>query len=185
MKKFRVFPWMIAGIIAVSLVSRLDGRQQPKASGPQVEAAYLYNFGRFVTWPATLSAGQFGICILGEDPFGAVLDSTVSGETIDGKQIVTVRISNVQGAQNCRILFISPSEDKRLKQILAALDKSSILTVSDMPEFVQRGGMIQFVLAANKVRFEVNLATAEEARLQLSSELLKVAAAVKRVPSGT
>jgi hypothetical protein len=54
------------------------------------------------------------------------------------------------------------------------------LTVSDMSQFVKRGGMIQFVLEGKKVRFEVNLTATQHAGLTLSSELLKVATAVKR-----
>jgi hypothetical protein len=66
------------------------------------------------------------------------------------------------------------------REILTALDESGVLTVSDMPGFTRRGGMIQFVLEGERVRFEINLASAESARLVLSSELLKVAASVKR-----
>jgi len=67
-----------------------------------------------------------------------------------------------------------------LKEILTSLGTASVLTVSDLPEFVRRGGMVQFVLEGNRVRFEVNLATAEHAGLTLSSELLKVATNVRR-----
>jgi hypothetical protein len=84
----------------------------------------------------------------------------------------------------CRILFISSSEEKHLKEILAALDSNGVLTVSDMPGFTRRGGMIQFLLEGDKVRFEVNLASAENSKLVLSSELLKVAASVRNGRSG-
>ena len=77
------------------------------------------------------------------------------------------------------MVFIA--EDVReLRKNLAALDKSPILTVGDQPDFLKRGGMIQFVLEGNKVRFEVNLTAAKKAGLTLSSELLKVATAVRR-----
>ena len=85
-----------------------------------------------------------------------------------------------QDAVSCRVLYISSSEDSRLKEILAALDKSGVLTVSDIPQFSQRGGMIEFTLQGNNVRFEVNLAIAENTGLTLSSELLKVAVTVRR-----
>jgi hypothetical protein len=81
---------------------------------------------------------------------------------------------------NCRVLYISSSEDSRLKEVLGALDKAGVLTVSDIPQFLQRGGMIQFVMVGNKIRFEVNLTSAQDAGLTLSSELLKVAAAVRK-----
>jgi hypothetical protein len=86
---------------------------------------------------------------------------------------------------NCRIAFISTSEENRLKDVLEALDKAAVLTVSDIPQFSTRGGAIQFVLDGKKIRFEVNLTNATDAGLTLSSELLKVATAVRRnSPSG-
>lgn len=155
------------------------------ASNPseyEIKAAYLYNFGRFVEWPHNVlssEAAQFTICVLGHDPFGRALDATISGEKIDGKNVVARRITKVGEAKTCRVLFVSASEDKQLSEILSSLDKLSVLTVSDIPEFVQQGGMVQFVLADKRVRFEINLAAAQQAGLNLSSELLKVATDVR------
>jgi hypothetical protein len=157
--------------------------QQPKVSEYQVKATYLYNFGRFVQWPPNVAAAQgnsFSICVIGQDPFGTALDGILAGETIDGKTVVAKRVAKAQDAVNCRVLYISSSEDSRLKEVLMALDKAGVLTVSDIPQFSQRGGMIQFVTAGNKVRFEVNLASAQDAGLILSSDLLKVAATVRK-----
>jgi len=157
--------------------------QQPKPSEYQVKAAYLYNFGRFVKWPARTATGKddsFAVCVLGQDPFGQTLDSTLAGEALDGKPVEVRRISRPQQAGDCRILFISSAEESHLKEILAVLEQGGVLTVSDMADFTRRGGMIQFVLEGGRIRFEINLANAESARLVLSSELLKVAATVRR-----
>lgn len=157
--------------------------QHAKAVEYEVKATYLYNFARFVRWPAQGLNGQsdsFAICVLGDNPFGLALQATVAQETIGGKSVVARQISVPQDAMNCRVLFISSSENKRLKQILTSLDTASVLTVSDLPHFTLRGGMVQFVLEGNRVRFEVNSATAERAGLTLSSELLKVAVNVRR-----
>jgi hypothetical protein len=176
---------LLTGIVAALALFGATGlfAQQPKPNEYQVKATYLYNFGRFVKWPGTFPAGKgdsFSVCVLGQDPFGAILDSTLAGEALDGKPVVLRRIAKPQDAGECRILFISSTEEKHLKEILTALDDSEVLTVSDMPGFTRRGGMIQFVLEGDRVRFEINLASAESARLILSSELLKVAASVKR-----
>ena len=159
--------------------------QQPKPEEYQVKAVYLYNFGRFVEWPASAKTGNsFAICVLGRDPFGAALDTTVAGAIIDNQKLVARRVSSAREATNCRILFISSSESNHGKDILAEVEKVSVLTVSDMPGFAGNGGMIQFVLRENKVRFEVNLAAAEKAGLTLSSQLLKVATEIKKEPGG-
>jgi len=151
----------------------------------QVKAAYLYNFGKFVEWPAGVPASQgdsFVVCVLGTDPFGSTLDSTFSNERIKGKNVLARRISKPADATSCRILFISSSESPRLKEILAAVDKAGVLTVSDIPQFSRVGGMIQFVVDGSKVRFEINRARAEGAGLTVSSELLKVASVVRVNP---
>jgi hypothetical protein len=157
--------------------------QHSKPTEYEVKATYLYNFIRFTAWPTNITQAQnssFAICVLGQDPFGPALNAILKDETIAGKSIVAQRIPTPQAAINCRVLFISSSESPRLKQILTTLGDASVLTVSELPDFTQRGGMVQFVSEGNRVRFEVNLASAERAGLTMSSELLKVAVNVRR-----
>jgi hypothetical protein len=158
--------------------------QSAKPTDYDVKAVYLYNFGRFVEWPATVFAKSdlFTICILGDDPFGPALDATLASERIAGKGVAAKRISSPQEAANCQILFLSSAEETRLTKIIESLDRGAVLTVSDIPRFSQRGGMIQFIPEGKKVRFEVNLTAVQRAGLNLSSELLKVATAVRRDP---
>jgi hypothetical protein len=174
-----VLAWALVGIPC-------SWAQRPKPSDYQVKAAYLYNFGRFVEWPrvATAKSGPFTVCVLGADPFGSTLDATMAGETIAGRNVVAKRISTPEESVNCEILFLSAAEAGRLNKIMEDLDKAAVLTVSDMPQFAQRGGMIQFVLEGNRVRFEVNLTATQHAGLTLSSDLLKVATAVRKNPGG-
>ena len=177
----------IVGVICALLAAPIARAQHSTASEYEVKATYLYNFARFTEWPAKGADAKdtsFAVCVLGHDPFGSILDTILAGEAINGKHMVHRRISAVQDAGNCRIVFISSSEESRLKETLDVLEKMGALTVSDIPDFSVRGGMIQFVLEQNKVRFEVNLETAGKAGLMLSSELLKVAISVRNSQSG-
>jgi hypothetical protein len=175
-----------AGVVAIAvglLAMATLAAQAPPTTEYQIKAAYLYNFGRFVQWPTNTSReGSFAICVLGQDPFGHILDTTLTGVSIDGKPVVARRIGKVQDAEDCRIVFISGSEASQLKETLLALERKNALTVSDIPQFAQHGGAIQFVVAGNKVRFEINLTNAQNAGLVLSSDLLKVAIAVRKTP---
>ena len=179
-------PWFTVVVLAWGLLSVAGlHAQSAKPTDYDVKAAYLFNFGRFIEWPTQVTTSRnehFTVCVLGRDPFGPGLDSTLAGETIGGKSVVAKRISNPQESDDCRIIFLSPAEGGHLKKIVAELDKKAVLTVSDMPEFAQLGGMIQFVLEGKKVRFEVNLAATQRAGLTLSSELLKVATTVRKNP---
>ena len=163
------------------VVSGAVGQQKP--SEYQVEAAYLFNFGRFVEWPAKLApakTGPFTICVLGQDPFGPALDKTVAGGMIGNQSVAARRISTPHDSGDCQILYISSSEESRLNKIIESLDKNPVLTVSDIPGFSQRRGMIEFVREGNRIRFEVNLTATQSAGLNLSSDLLKVATSVRR-----
>jgi hypothetical protein len=177
-------PWLVVVAVAWVLAAVPCVRaQSSKPTDYDVKAAYLYNFGHFVEWPANVASPQtesFTVCVLGQDPFGPVLDATLAGETIAGKRVAAKRISTLDESGSCQILFLSSAEEARLNTIIKALNRKAVLTVSDMPEFAKRGGMIQFVLEGKRVRFEVNLAAVQHAGLSVSSELLKVATTIRR-----
>jgi YfiR/HmsC-like len=167
-------------LLGFSCVALDSVAQQPRASQFDVEAVYVFKFSQFVNWPGTgRTQGSFDICILGDDPFGPFLDKTIRGESLNGKAVAERRIMHAQEAQSCAILYISRSEANRLRQVLDTVHDWPVLTVSDLPDFADKGGMIQFILQGGKVRFEVNLIPATRAGLTLSSELLKVAVEVK------
>ena len=160
--------------------------QEVRPTEYQIKAAYLSDFGRFVRkWGshAPASADEpFGVCVLGQDPFGPALDAAVKGEAINGSPMTAKRILHAQDASTCRVLFISSSEQGQMSAILAIVGAMPVLTVSDTPDFLKLGGDIQFVLDADKVKLEISLASADRAGLVLSSELLKVARIVRRAP---
>lgn len=181
----RGWDWLGAAALAWVLAAAAVA-QGPRPTDFQVKAAYLYNFGRFIEWPARISAADgnpFTVCVLGQDPFGPVLDATLAGATIANRKVVARRIASLQESVNCQILFLSSSEERRLGKIIESLNKAAVLTVSDMPQFAQHGGMIQFVSEGDRVRFEVNLTATQQAGLSPSSELLKVATSVRRYPA--
>ena len=170
--------FLFAALYSLALPPLFAQRGRPTQY--QVEAVYLYQFGNFVIWPPQAAPpDSFPICILGHDPFGETLDSTVTGELIGQTPLKVERLDSAEEARHCRIVYISDTESTQLTRILDTLRDSPVLTVSEVPDFASRGGMIQFLLEDNKVRFEINLATAQKAGLAVSSQLLKVAASVR------
>jgi hypothetical protein len=181
------FPLLLVFLVFLAFLSApyIDA-QQPRPTESQVKAAYLFNFGKFVRWPP-LSGNQsepLEICVLGKNPFGLVLDATVKGETINGRPVDTRTILSLHEAEGCRILFVSMSEEGHLNAILAGARHLPALTVSDIPHFAERGGMIGLVSQEDRIRFEVNIAPVADADLAVSSELLKVALKVIRKNGG-
>ncbi len=162
-------------------------RAQDTPSEYQVKAAFLFNFAKFVEWPdAAFPApnSSFIIGVLGDDPFGPALDKAVEGKTLNDRKIVVRRFDQAGEVKGCQMLFISRSEQKNLGKILEHLGKSNTLMVSEMPQMLARGGMINFLIEEHKVRFDINPDAAERAGLKISSKLLQLAHAVKGSHSG-
>ena len=120
------------------------------------------------------------VCVLGEDPFGRLLDQAVEGGLVKSQPVSVRRIGRAEDGGECDTMFVSASEQPRLSRILEVLDHRPVLTVGDSPEFAQHGGMIGFSVEGSRVRFTVNLDAAQAAGLMLQSELLRVAATVLR-----
>ncbi|MBI3935276.1 MAG: YfiR family protein [Acidobacteria bacterium] len=147
-----------------------------------MKAAFLLNFTKFVEWPSAAFPAPdtpITICVLGEDPFGPILDRTVAGESVNGRAVRARRSVPEANPQGCHVAFISRSERGNIAQINSDLRGSRALTVSEVPGFADAGGMIEFVIEGGKVRFYINAAAAEAAGLKLSSRLLRVATAIK------
>jgi YfiR/HmsC-like len=150
----------------------------------QMKAAFLYNFAKFVDWPPqklNRLNDPVVICVLGEDPFGKLLDDTVQGKTIEGHPLQLGRIADTSQAAGCHVVFVSISERRRLNAILTDLSSAGVLTVGETEGFAVLGGIINFKLEnERRIRFEVNLNAAREANLKLSSKLLSLALIVRK-----
>ena len=141
-----------------------------------LKAAFMFHFAQFVEWPPeALPNGStpLTIGILGDDPFGKTLDDIVANEAVRGHKLLVRRFQNVDQTDSCHILFISPSESRRLESVLTHLGRRSVLTVGDTKDFAQRSGIIGFVITQKRLRLAVNLAAANAARLTISSKLLR------------
>jgi hypothetical protein len=157
------------------------GRGTPALSEYEIKAGYLYNFVKFVDWPGaafTKEESELTLCVLGEDPFGTALDS-LEGKNVKGRTFAIRRLSSRESSERCQVLFVSASEGARLGKILSGLRGSFTLTVGDMENFAEQGGIIHFLTQNNRVRFAINPAAADRAGLSISSKLLKLAIIVR------
>ena len=152
--------------------------QQPAFNEREVQAVFLFNFVHFVEWPAAAFDGPQSpmvICVVGEDPFGSLLDDVVKGETVGSRQLIVERTRRADNGRRCHVLFISASEASSHDQIVAALRGQPTLTVGEAANFAMRGGMIRLLTERNRVRLEVNVMAARAAGLTISSNLLRSA----------
>ena len=136
----------------------------------RVKAAYLYNFAKYVEWPDT-SKGRILICVAGQNPFGALLESLVRNERVHGVPLATEVI--LEARTDCDVLFTPRTAN--IPAYLKAAAGLPTLTIGETPRFVEQGGMIAFYPDGVNVRFEINPAAATRVQLKISSRLLQLA----------
>jgi len=170
---------MAAALVCASLATPV------RAGAPsehQVKAAFLYNFANFIAWPEG-ALGPPGtplrVCVVGADPFGGALDDAFRDQVVQGRHVEIGRGPTLAAVGHCHILFLPQSEAVRWPDLLKELRGAPTLTVGDGPPLVRLGGMVNFVIEAKRVRFEINRGAAEDAGLRISSKLLALARVVE------
>jgi len=146
----------------------------------QVKAAFIYNFAKFVEWPADAAAargGNFSVCIIGQDPFGAAFAS-VEGRLVSGRPLRVRRDVRLDDALGCQIAFIAESEERRYQALLKILETAPILTISDIEGFAEAGGAVGLFVLDKRLKFDANFATLQRTNLKASSQVLRLARTV-------
>lgn len=159
--------------------------QDSSSSEYLIKAGFIYNFAKLVDWPATAFSqpdSPIVIGILGADPFGPVIDKVLAGKKVNDHAFLIKRLKSAADAKDCHILFVSASETARINDAIRLTKSMPILTISEIPGFANRGGIINLTLEDSRVRFEVNVDAAKAADLNISSRLLALA---KIVPSSS
>lgn len=159
------------------------GARAQEANEYLVKAAFLYNFAKFVEWPAQAfksPSDPIVIGMLGKNPFGDALSAAVTGKAVGGRTFQVHEISTAQQAAGCQIVFISSSERKRLGALLTGIGNAAVLTVGETDNFAAAGGIINFKIDAGSVRLQINLEAARKAQLHISAKLLSLAEIVEK-----
>jgi hypothetical protein len=180
---------IVLGVLTLAAISWLvEARGEGVAPEYQLKAAFLYKFATYVRWPATgnaETASPFVIGIIGKDPFGRALTDVVHGERVQGRVIVVRKLGRVEEALRCEVLFVSSSERANLNEVFAALHGAPVLTVGDMDQFAELGGMINLVTTEDHhIRFDINKGAIDRAGLKVPSQLLGLARTVLESRSG-
>lgn len=165
----------VLGVLLLGFEARADSFDEYT-----VKAAYLYNFAKFVEWPPQAFPAVNApllICIAGQSPFGDAL-AVLAGKTVESRPVEVRYFPALTNLERCHIVFIGRAEQGQFKAILAQCGGRPILTVSDIGQFAQMGGMVGLIESEQRIRFAINLVAAQQSGLNLSSQLLKLAIVV-------
>lgn len=188
MKKARfIVAYLICLTLAVVLPSRAQNNDPTDSSEYLIKAGFTYNFAKLMDWPAGAFAqadSPIVIGVLGVDPFNGTLDQVLKGKQANGRSFEVRHLKWGADFKGCNILFVSNSETAHIDELLRAVKGLPILTIGETPGFAQRGGIINFIVADNRVRFEINDDAAKQAGINISSRLLSLAVPVHGAPDG-
>jgi len=168
-----------AGVIGLLLCLHLPcsaaGQELVTKNPNKVKAAYLRNFAHYMTWPANSFASTnspWRIGVLGDDPFGDVLEKTFKDRTEQDRPFVVFRAKTLDQLPPCQIVFIAENDATKRRAALAALKDQPVLTVGDAPEFLREGGIIRFQVA-DRVEMSVNLDQARAVSLKIHAQMME------------
>lgn len=146
-----------------------------RATEYEVKATFLFNFIKFVSWPTSLATGApLEVCVFGDSQISTTLEG-FGGQVVDGHKLSVKRAIDPSDLQFCQLVFVSESESHRAAIALGVTKSLPVLMVGEQVDFLQRGGMINFVSEDNKVRFDINQAAAEKVNVKISAHLLRLA----------
>lgn len=142
-----------------------------------VKAAFIYNFTKFVEWPgdkAISKQSSVDVCMVGDSGMAETAAVFKKASTVK-LSISLVREKNISNLGHCHIVFISGGESGKLPGLLEAMKGRPILTVSDIDDFAEQGGMIGFVMVGDNIKLAANTKVAAASGLRIDAQLLEVA----------
>ncbi|ARU58027.1 hypothetical protein OLMES_4008 [Oleiphilus messinensis] len=149
----------------------------------QIKASYIFNMLQFVEFPPRhgADAGQLNVCILGEDRFGAALDEIDGAELAQGRVKVS-RLGHYSDATDlspCKVLYVVDSEHSVVETVLSAIDASGTLTMGESSSFVGSGGLIEFFIQDDQIRFRINGKLINTTDFKVAAQLIELGVVIK------
>jgi hypothetical protein len=146
----------------------------------RLKSVFMYNFTRYIDWPADYKSGDFVITMYGTNPsMLAELNKMALTKTVGTQKIEIRNITSLDGIGKCNILYVTPDVATPIADIVAKIKGKATLIVTEQPGLAKKGSAINFVVVDNRQKFELNQSNAEKNHLKVSSSLLALAIPVE------
>jgi uncharacterized protein DUF4154 len=174
----RVYGRRYAGAALAAFVLCISTGRAQDVTESSLKAAFIYTFAKFTEWPEDIlpPTATFSACVLGDTQIREALERTVKGRQFEGRGISVSQVQLAGKLRSCHLLYVSGVTPAQVTAIVAAVRGAPVLTISDIDDFAQLGGIAQMFVENGKIHFDLNLGVAKGSRLQLSSKLLVLAA---------
>jgi hypothetical protein len=170
-------------LVLLSAFGNAPRAQEAQVAEAELKAAFLFNFTKFIEWPSDAfptEASHVVVGVYGDEPFAGTLRSLLADKKAHGRPFTVKRLANPQDAKHCQIIFFRESETRKMREAYESIKRLPILTVGESDDFLDEGGMFNLFFEDKQLRFEVNPATAENAKLTVSSKLLRLAKKIRK-----
>lgn len=160
------------------LCASMPAARAQNATTGEVKAAFLYNFARFTEWPAeafTSESAALVIGVAGDEGLRRTLDNLTRGKLAGMRRLRTRNVKDATDTADLHIVYIGGVPAAQAQELIKSVGSFPVLTVGDADRFCEYGGMINFLIAGNRVRFEVRFDVLDQARLKVSSRVLTLA----------
>ena len=165
-------------VLAAVVLSLPHAGAAQRATTNEVKAAFLYNFARFTEWPPDAFPSESAALVIGvagDEALRHSIDNVIQGKHAGIRTLTTRQVTDANDTGGVQMLYIGGTAASRAEDFVSALNSGPILTVGDVERFPEKGGMINFLIAENRVRFEIRVDAAERSRLKVSSRVLTLA----------
>lgn len=165
-------------LVLLSVPGRVTFAQGAPVGEADVKAASVFHFTTLVEWPQQAFSeedSKFLVGVYGDEEFTKLLRAVLADKKAHGRPFLVKRVSNPAEAKTCQILFFREGETRKMETVYESIKKLPILTVGESDEFLEKGGMFNLFFEDKQLRFEINPATAVNAKLTVSSKLLRLA----------
>jgi len=171
---------VFGGLLGVAFAA---GRGDAMSREYEREAAFLYNFTKFVEWPSRSfvdANAPIVIGVLGDSPCRPALEQLVKDRKVNGRAIAVRRVETAAQLSDTQLLFVGAGQEARFERLQAAVAAAPVITVGESHAFAAAGGAINFVPQGDKVHFEINMQPVDRVGVKISAQLLKLATTVRR-----
>jgi len=175
-KLFSKYIFLLLGFVFIISTS---ADMSDKDTNAKLKAIFIYNFTKYIEWPATSKSGNFKIGILGDySSLKEELTKMASVKKVGLQTIEVVSYNSVNDVKDAQIIFITESKNNSIGGVLGKIAGKSTLVLCDTESMAKKGAGISFFTAENKQKFALNTANVTKYNLKLSSTLTKLAAVV-------
>jgi hypothetical protein len=154
------------------------GMQVCHAQSEKFKALFMYNFTKYIEWPATTRQGDFVIAVLGNSPMTKELEIIAGKQKVGSQNILVKTFNSVDEIDFCHILFVPASKSSSIAQIIEKINGKSILIITDKTGLASQGSCINYVNDGDRIKYELNRKNIEKRGMVVNSALVTLGIAV-------